>query len=1293
VARQVLPWVGAAVGFVASGGNPMGAQAGFAIGSLIGNAIDPVEMQGRKLGDSPTQTAAEGGARAIVFGKGCIRATVILERGGRRVVKQRDKSGGKGSGPTTVNERAFWTYAIGICEATPDGGLLRIWENEKLVYDVTPTSQIVEDSTEFAKLFRFYDGAEDQLPDPAIEAIYTDPTDAPYYRGTAYMVFPQRDLTDFGEAVPTYRVEVVSEVDVSIGDEVLADYVIPGTYSSAYIFPRADGDLGFLSATTPLESGDDYTVGRLDNALNVVSSSLIETDSTGAPGARDLWPRGINESGALVSADDIFGYCKLFSSGNFAGTYLPSDAGTLSWWYAENFYAPEYGGLVWFGDDAGGAGSWYLGVRRTSGSGGYTNRLIKFPISSGEDTPEQVLLTGVGTTTNPRFWMSRGRDGFIHIIEQDGTYRKFNSGLAEVDSRDLGITVSDLRGFGVDGAVIAMVYGRPANGRVVFHDISSGSVLRTIEDANLDGDEATRVVFTGDRCYIQCRAWVGAISYSPGFYRGTIPLSSIIAEIHQRSGHGPADYDVAELTEEVAGVVIESTVTGAEAINSIIGCHFADPSDYDGKIHYVKRGKPVVKTLTADDLIDEPETWQRNNAIEYPAKVHFFGQIAELAYASVKATSARYSADAKVVGEASVSSPETFNTSQRPYEIAAILHKIMWTEAGGEVTWRVTDQHLDLVPTDCVGLSWAGQLWRARITQIEADPGELKLKMMLDRQSAYTANLTAIPIPPAPTPPQTGIMSDTVLAVMDIPALVDAADDLHLVTAMSGETDAWAGAQLQRSLDAGASFGTVSSSSSSLNAIMGRLQSPVTAASPHYTDTTNAVEVVLFTDDDIESISEQAFLSEGGAFALSWDDGGTQRWELLQYRDAELIAPKTYRLTTLHRGQLNTEVAAHPTGATFVLLDGAVQRHPTQSAWIGTDLAHRAVSIGQTPDGADEQTLTYAGNSQREWAPAHVFMERPSPDAVTARVVPRHRFGTDDAPIRSTHWSGYRWIVTDGTNTITRDGLSETEIFATIGWAPDVDVSVAQVNAITGAGPYISTFATQAVPPSVGGSVIVAKTSNSGMQGGPTLGSTDFVPWPAPMGIESGDALLAYVYAGSAITAPSGWTLIESATASTATIAVYRKDTVTTANAGEVFPWSVADGFSLRLLRYALIRSSTGIVSIAASNSAVTSKVGATYPHTVSMAPATAVNNNSVAIAFAGTPSMTPVWWGTGPMVLSGEGPERGTGENCAFGIERVNANQTSDASIIARAIVIPPPPPVSGTAYYGAVNVILEAG
>ena len=158
MARQILPLAGAVIGGIIAPG--AGAQWGFAIGSIIGNIVDPIEVQGRKLGDAPTQVAAEGGARAIVFGKGCIRATVILERGGRRVIRQRE-SAGKGSGPTTVNERALWTFAIGLGEAIPGGAVLRIWENEKLVYDVTPDSQIIADSIKFAERFRFYDGADD----------------------------------------------------------------------------------------------------------------------------------------------------------------------------------------------------------------------------------------------------------------------------------------------------------------------------------------------------------------------------------------------------------------------------------------------------------------------------------------------------------------------------------------------------------------------------------------------------------------------------------------------------------------------------------------------------------------------------------------------------------------------------------------------------------------------------------------------------------------------------------------------------------------------------------------------------------------------------------------------------------------------------------------------------------------------------------------------------------------------------------------------------------------------------
>src|SRR5690606_22466255 len=216
VMRQVLPIAGAIVG--AYFGNP---QLGFMIGSLIGNAVDPMEIEGSKVGDNPLQTAAEGGARAIVFGTGCVRATCLLERGNRQVVEVEDQAG-KG-GPVTVNERVYWTFAIGLGEAIPGGAIIRIWEGEKLVYDASPDSPIPAETTEFARKFRFYDGSEDQLPDPALEAI-SGVGNAHYYRGTAYVVFPNYDLTDYREQIPVYRWEIasVAEVEPIIGANVVA---------------------------------------------------------------------------------------------------------------------------------------------------------------------------------------------------------------------------------------------------------------------------------------------------------------------------------------------------------------------------------------------------------------------------------------------------------------------------------------------------------------------------------------------------------------------------------------------------------------------------------------------------------------------------------------------------------------------------------------------------------------------------------------------------------------------------------------------------------------------------------------------------------------------------------------------------------------------------------------------------------------------------------------------------------------------------------------------------------------
>src|SRR5690606_33632254 len=87
---------------------------------------------------------------------------------------------------------------------------LRVWEDEKLVYDVTPESQILAESAEYAKTFAFYPGDEAQLPDPDIESI-EGVGNVPAYRGRCYFVKKRYDATDRRGTPPSYKFEVACE--------------------------------------------------------------------------------------------------------------------------------------------------------------------------------------------------------------------------------------------------------------------------------------------------------------------------------------------------------------------------------------------------------------------------------------------------------------------------------------------------------------------------------------------------------------------------------------------------------------------------------------------------------------------------------------------------------------------------------------------------------------------------------------------------------------------------------------------------------------------------------------------------------------------------------------------------------------------------------------------------------------------------------------------------------------------------------------------------------------------------
>lgn len=1074
MARQVLPIVGAVVG--AYFGNP---ALGYAVGATIANVVDPLVVQGPKIGDTAIQTSAEGAYRAIVYGTAAVAGNLIWT--GPKIVRKEKEQAAKGGGPVTEYERLFQSFAIRICEG-PISGVLRIWEDEKLVYDVREGSTIPEDSTKFASRFVLHMGGEDQLPDSEIESVLGI-GNAPAYRGSAYVVFPKADLTDRRGSIPQYRFEVVArDADITWSPKVVtSEAYFTGTYDDLTQQPSTT----FLTvnpSAKPLAVSPDGTltascwftapylrVYRFDRDSEtfqpVVITGLVPDGTcdtvafspdqkwlaVGNRGTRKLMVYRVTASGLEFFASPVVGaetnvdHIRFCPTNNlrigcsmtgevpvkvFLIRPVPGDVLLLRQSVAV-YSSGENGGLVEWRPDGG-------MICHTNGA-----NIFIFNVEAANPMPylffQDLTLLGVAASRGA-YWS--GFLDFFYFTSADAPY----------------ITVFRLLQTG-EGTYVLDRYPDPAQpAEGIFSAALSFdrryllvaptglgvSVYRTnlMERLTLISE-----VGSGNQRYM---ALNDGLSVGSGT---AVPdtLSAIVADIIDRCGLDDSDYDVSELTDPVAGFVLAGGYTGASAINALRAPYFFDASEYDKVIHFPKRGKPVVRTLTFDDLIDEPETSTREDAREFPAKLHLEYQNAISGYETAKATSARSSGDVRVTGETSVSVPVVMDSTEAQQTVVK-LHKVAWTDQEGELPFSISDKHLDLVAADNIGLALRGSVFRLRIEKHEHAAGEIKLTCRHDRQSAYTANVTGVPLP-EPTPPPSSIVGATQLAILDIPALVDINDLANPVeyAAMSGISDAWYGATLQRSLDGGSSFGPALQDAS--GTVMGTLLQEVPAASEFYRDRTNRVVVALTNPSDVlEDLSESSFLSEGGAFALEKAGGG---WEILQYKDVEEDSAGNWVLSDLLRGRLNTGPSAHAVGARFVLLSGVKLINVT-SGLIGQTVVDRAVSTSESPESAEQQSHVVTAQSQREWPVASLRVSR-SGGSITATWAARHRLGTEANPIASINFQGFRVTADDGAlPPITQDTTSQTITIDASSLGPSVVVSVSAINRITGPGPAVS---------------------------------------------------------------------------------------------------------------------------------------------------------------------------------------------------------------------------------------------
>lgn len=222
--QLVTTVVGGIAGFAIGG--PFGAQVGMMLGGMIGATLFGPTVHGPRLNDLKVTASTYGVAIPEIYGTVRVGGNLIWTSGIRET-KKTSRAGKGGPKQTTYSYDA--TFAMGLCKG-PIEGVLRIWADSKLIYDVTngatrrPTvGKLFE--TIFINLLtpkkktkrisvRVYKGTEEQLPDSLIEAS-EGVGNVSGHRGLAYVVFERLALEDFGNRIPQLTFEVTKNISQS----------------------------------------------------------------------------------------------------------------------------------------------------------------------------------------------------------------------------------------------------------------------------------------------------------------------------------------------------------------------------------------------------------------------------------------------------------------------------------------------------------------------------------------------------------------------------------------------------------------------------------------------------------------------------------------------------------------------------------------------------------------------------------------------------------------------------------------------------------------------------------------------------------------------------------------------------------------------------------------------------------------------------------------------------------------------------------------------------------------------
>lgn len=986
MASLVLGGIGAAVGSMFG---PLGTQAGWLIGSAVGGMLDPQKSYGPRASDARVQASEYGAMITMIFGthRAAGQCTWEAPR-----LEHENKTGGKG-GPQQITYSYTQSFAISVCEG-PDRIITRVWANGRVVWDEN------EDDNEVS--FVQYPGSEAQLADPTIQA-ELGAANVPAYRGTCYVVFTDLDLSPYNMLRPNFEFEVVERTHTEQPMSTLAF----NANLSGHGWPVWGGTAAWngkapaitawpQDGTSPIRVRD---VG--DTKVYTYDQTTLAYIGEQADGAEDAWGASINnndgDAAYLCFGHYYVGASRLTLWGQAARFRLngdhPNPVMTAYGPCISTTLPVQVGGS--FGN------SQFTGTDLLGASGVDPLDVTYGAIVSEDELALLLMVTSaaqwaLGSTMVDKFYMlidgavvDTGpvdpffASGSVCAVLGSVSRISMYAAAMENDYRHVWFVVSNSPGAFVwkindDGEFVrATENNAPGPSGTL---APPGSVNNTpLSVYALAGGCKLGVVSTNttsawliERCTISS----GATTYA-----------RVVDAVSRAVGLDESQVNTSDIEDPLTGYRVANRMPGRSIIEALMPYDFFDAVEYDCRANFIKRGGASVLTLD-DDLLgaysfgsEAPAQVQRTRGLEQDLPcaidVNFVNE------------------DADFLG-GSQSTPRQGGYSEDPLDMNTAIamtnaYALQVANANLFSAWYGRDRaktalpppYFWLTPADVVTLS--GKTQRI-LTAHESMQGFLQTDLIADLAQLWLQ--APVPSPGSGFTPQEPVAPQlTDLVVLDIPLLGTNPAQGVVHPAMAGaDRRNWRGAGLWKSINGGMTFQQLLTSITPDS--IGDASNALGNYGGSSFDEGNVLTVIMRDGaGDLSSTDRDGAFGGVNMFALGNPADPSGAFEIGCFRDAELIAPKTYQLTGLLRGLFGTAwaMAGHDAGDVFVLLPTAEMVN-VGAVDYGATRPYKAATSGQQL--ADTPAVNFRCNavSLAPYAPLYLaagFIGNPDPDGAS----------------------------------------------------------------------------------------------------------------------------------------------------------------------------------------------------------------------------------------------------------------------------------------------------------------------